>query len=426
MAGEKGIVMAIFCTKCGTSNEDGAGFCDNCGAPLRAASAKTPDVDVTSQPPNATGRTVSPSPVTNINRKKIIYAAAGLAIVLVLGCGAMYFILQPPAATASTLLAAAKAGYGKETTDKLKGELCISNLNYKTKTLNIGQNDQGTLEWMNALVTAGLYSPPVAVSSGGYFAQALQQYVATPELEKYREGNRLCAAKDVEVADVIDIEKPEEQSIGSNGGPPKVMAVKTKLIFRSVNTAPWMDLPDVREAVMTNVNGWVYKDKTFQKKTADSFELRDSKWTTGEAYKAELKKQYFMSQRSGKNTGDGASKDSAKSSTSSLNSTLSNLFSTGHPLKGTWRNTNEGEMKMIAEFGAPGPGGIKVTKKMTFTPDSIETDGQSVKCKFETNGKRIKVTPEGQSISLIFNMEDDGSMSVVVDSIGTFRFVKIE
>ena len=416
--------MAIFCTKCGTANEDGAGFCDNCGAPLRVAAAKTPAIDVTSQPPNPTGQTVLPGIVANINPKKILYAAAALAIVLVLGGGAMYFILQPPAATASTLLAAAKAGYGKETTDRIKGELCISNLNYKTKTLNIGQNDQGTLGWMNALVSAGLYSPPVAVSSGGYFAQTLQQYVATPELEKYREGSRICAAKDVEVSEVVDIEKPEEQSIGSNGGPLKVMAVKTNLIFKSVNTAPWMELPDVREAVMTNVNGWVYKDKTFQKKSADSFGLRDGKWSTGEAYKAELKKQYYAAQRNGKNTGDVVSNDSGRSSTSSENSTLSNLFSTGHPLKGTWRNTNEGEMKMIAEFGAPGPSGIKITKKMTFTSDSIETDGQSVKCKFETNGKRIKVTPEGQSVSLIFNIETDGSMSVVVDSIGTFRYVK--
>lgn len=419
--------MAVFCTKCGTSNEDGAGFCDNCGSPLRAALAKTPDIDLTSQLPNATGRTVSPGLVTNINPKKIIYAAAGLAIVLIVGGGAMYFILQPPAATASTLLAAAKAGYGKKTTDSFKNELCIANIDYRKSPFNARENDQSALTWMNALVSAGLYSPPVTISAGGYFLHTLQQYVATPELEKYRDGARLCAAKDVEITDVIDIEKPEEQSIGPSGSLPKVMAVKTKLIFRSINTAPWMEKPDVRDAVMANISGWDYKDKVFQKKVADSFGLREGKWVTGEAYKAELKKQYYIAQRNGKSTGDGESKDSVKSSTSSFNSTLSNLFSTGHPLNGTWRTKYERHIEMIAELGLSAPGGIIFTKEMTFTPDSIETDGQSVKCKFETNGKRVKVTPAGQSISLIFNIEDDGSMSVVVDSMGgTVRYVKIK
>lgn len=413
--------MAIFCTKCGTSNEAGAGFCDNCGAPLRPTQATTQDVSTMFRKPTVEAHMPAKGQI-----KKIIYAGIGLAAVLVLGGGAMYFVLRSPAATATTLLAAAKVGYGKETTNRFKDELCLSNTDYSKSTFNADENDQRTQTWMNAMVAAGLYTPPVTISSGGYFARNLLQYVATPELQKYRDGTRLCAAKNVEITDVIDIEKPEKQSIRGDGEPPKVMAVKTKLVFKSVDTAPWMENPAVRDAVMANINGWNYKDKAFQKQVADTFGLREKKWTTGLAYKAELQKQLYLVQRNNKNIGDGSNRDLAKSATSGFNTTLSNLFRTGHPLRGTWRNNNQGEMQMIAEFGAPGPGGIKMTKKMTFTSDSIETDGQSVKCKFETNGKRIKVTPEGQSISLIFNIEDDASMSIDLTGIGTFRYIRTD
>ena len=257
--------MAIFCTKCGNSNEEGAGFCDNCGAKMRAPSASVTSVDLTT--PQSTGMPQIPVQVkvSAINSKKIAYTGVALASLLVVGGGAMYFILQPPAASASTLLAAAKAGYGKETTDRFKRELCISNIDYSKSTFNAGENDQRTQAWLNTLVAAGLYSPPVAVNRGGLFAQTLIQYVATPELEKYRQGSKLCAAKDVEFAEVTDVEKPIEESLGRNGGPPKVLAVRAKLVLKSLNTAPWLEKSEVRDAIMANIDGWEYKDKMLQK-----------------------------------------------------------------------------------------------------------------------------------------------------------------
>ena len=389
--------MAIFCTKCGTSNEDGAGFCDNCGAPLRAALAKTPDIDVTSQPSTAAGPIVLPRPATNINPKKIIYAAAGLAIVLVLGGSAMYFILQPPAATPSTLLAAVKAGYGKETTDRFKRELCISNIDYSKSTFNAGANDLRTQAWLNTLVTAGLYSPPVEVNSGGLFAQMLLQYVATPQLEKYRQGSKLCAAKGAEFVEVTDVEEPLEESLGRNGGPPKVLAVRAKLVIKSLNTASWMEKPEVREAFLSNTSEWEYKDKALQKQIAESFGLKNNKWTTGDAYKQELQQQYKNAQsgsNGGKSTDGGAS---AKSNSAGVGSSLSNLFSFGNPLKGSWRTAAQdtGFGKIPAGTG----------QNLTFTSDSMEASGQSTSVDFSVDGKRIKVTPKGQSQSLIFVME---------------------
>lgn len=406
--------MSVFCTKCGTANEDGAAFCDNCGAPIRPAMSEATD-DATAADSTITAPYTTVKP---IGSKKVIYAAAGLAAVLVLGGGATYFVLQPPAATAATLLASAKAGYGEKTSNSFKQELCMSNINYSQPVFNAAEFDQSTQAWLNALVAAGLYNPPVAINSGGLFSQTLLQYVATPELAKYRQGNALCAAKRVELADVIDIEKPEEQSLGRNGGPPKVVAVKTKLVWQSVDTAPWMDKPEVRNAVMANIRGWAYKDKVLQKRVDDYFGLKDNKWTTGDAYKESLENQYRIAQRgtSRNQDPDQGSSNASKTDAGGWASKLSGLLTFGHPLKGVWRTAAQS-----TGFGVV-PAGMGPT--LTFTADSMEVAGQHTNVDFAVDGKRVKVTPKGQSQSLIFVME--GPDNMMSSALGDTRYERVK
>ena len=408
--------MAIFCTRCGTSNEDAAGFCENCGAKLRAPSASA-GVGLTTPLPSGTPLVSGPGKTGTTNVKKIAYTGVALAAVLVLGGGAMYFVLQPPAATASALLSATKAGYGKETTERFNRELCISNIDYSKSTFNAGENDRQTQAWMNAMVTAGLYSPPVAIGSGGYFPQTLLQYVGTPELEKFRQGAKLCVAKDVVFAEITDIQKPEEQSLGRNGGAPKVLVVKSNLLIKSLNTAPWMEKPEVRDVVMANINGWEYKDKTLQKQIPESFGLKDNKWTTGVVYKTELEKQYKNAQRINDNGDLREGSTASKGSAGSFASALSGLFSTGHPLKGTWRTAATAGL-----FGGNLPAGIG--PNLTFTSDSMETSGQSTRVDFSVDGKRVKVTPKGQSQSLIFVME--GPDTMIAQALGDMRYERVK
>ena len=396
--------MAIFCTKCGTSNEDGAGFCDNCGAKLRSPFAVISNIGERTALPAGLPHDLVRTSVSVVNHRKIIYAVAALATVIVVGGGAMYFVLQPPAATASTLLAAAKAGYGKEATNRFKNELCVSNTDYSKNTFNAGENDQRTQAWMNALVVAGLYSPPVAINNGGIFPSSLLQYIATPELEKYRQGSKLCAAKDVEFSEVTDIGKPVEESLGRNGGPPKVLAVSTKLVLKSLNTAPWMEKPEVRDAVIANLTGWEYTDKSLQKKVDESFGLKDNKWTTGAAYKEALERQYKSAQRGIDSSNEKDASVPGKGNAGGFGSTLSNLFTFGNPLKGNWRTaaTNNG-------FGGKIPAGTGPS--LTFTSDSMESMGQSTSVDFAVDGNRVKVTPKGQSQSIIFILEDSNTMT---------------
>ena len=248
----------------------------------------------------------------------------------------------------------------------------------------------------------------------------------SPELEKFRQGPKLCVAKDVEFAEVTDIQKPEEESLGRNGGPPKVLVVKTKLHLKSLNTAPWMEQPEVRDAVMANIEGWEYKDKTLQKQIDESFGLKDNKWTTGIAYREDLQKQYKKAQRNANNDDQTEQRAASKSGTGGFGSALSNLFTFGNPLKGTWRPaaTRDGIGGIGGNSGISGNLLAVISPSLTFTSDSMETNGQSTSVDFSVDGKRVKVTPKGQSQSLIFVIE--GPDTMIAKALGDQRYERVK
>lgn len=397
--------MSIFCTKCGTKNDDGAVFCEGCGSSLRKPAAlATPSTPIT-EPIK-----VSATPLS----KKTIYVGAAVGGLLLLGGIGLYFALSPPAATPGKLLAAAKEGYGKAIGVQYKRELCLSNMNYSLANFNVGERDQGTQTWLNALVAVGLYSPAVPIDSGGYFPQTLLQYAATPELAKWRDGPRLCLAKDVELTEVVEIGKPQEETMGRNakGAPAKLLTVKAQLVLQSTDTAPWLDKPEIQTEVLGQISGWDYKSAKLQKQIPDTFGLREGQWATGPAYKASLQKQYPSSQRHNSSNNDDEeviSSPDKQGFLSGLGSKLSSLFSLGHPLKGTWQMDTQA---MGKSFGMGLPSGLGLDATMTFTANSLEVAGQSIKCKFEVDGKRVKVIPEGQAASLIFIMQDKDTASI--------------
>lgn len=418
--------MAIFCTQCGTKNEDGAAFCESCGGRLlKAAPAPQPQAPADEAPVETNSTHATPSTAANpeaaeqavaklkamAGSKKVWYAVGGVLSLLAVGGAVAYFVLSPPAATPGKLLAAAKEGYGKAIGMQYKRELCLSNMNYSLTNFNVGERDQGTLTWLNTLVSVGLYSPAVPISSGGYFPETLMQYVATPELAKWREGPRLCLAKDIDIAEVVEIEKPHEETMGRNakGDTAKLLTVKAQLVLQSTDTAAWLEKPEIQAEVLGQLSGWQYKNAKLQKQIPDIFGLRDGQWATGPAYKASLDKQYQSSQRRQNNDEDTAS-SSKKGFFAGLSSKLSSLFSFGgHPLKGTWQMDTQAMGNM---FGMRMPPGLGLDATMTFTSDSLDVAGQSIKCKFEVDGKRVKVIPEGQAASLIFIMEDKDTASI--------------
>lgn len=409
--------MSIFCTQCGAKNDDSAVFCEGCGHPLRKPASVTP-------PPVPTAEPLKVNVV--LPRKKAIYVGAAIGSALLLGGVALYLVLTPPAASPGKLLAAAKEGYGAAIGMQYKRELCLSNMNYGVTNFNVGERDQSTQTWLNNLVAAGLYSAPVPISSGGYFPETLLQYVATPELAKWRDGGRLCLAKGVDLTEVVGIEKPQEETVGrdASGDPAKLLTVKAQLVLQSTETAPWLANPEIQTEVLGQLNGWNYKDAKLQKQIPDTFGLRDGAWATGPAFKALIQKQYLLGQN-GRNSdaNTAVNPGDSKGFFAGLSSTLSNLFSFGgHPLKGTWRMDTEPLGKL---FGMGLPSGLGLNANMTFTADAMEVGGQSIKCKFEVDGKRVKVTPEGQAASLIFVMEDQDTASIDM-GIMTMKYKRVQ
>ena len=406
--------MALFCNQCGTQSNDGAGFCDNCGATLRRPTSPGPSVDPTTTAPTTVpyhGNDGAES-VARLKAfagsKSRVYAIAALVGVLVLGGGTAYFMLTPPAATSARLLASAKEGYGPSLGAQSRRDLCLTNMNYSGGNINVAENDQGTQDWMKALVTAGLYAAAVPVSSGGYFPQTLLQYTPLPELAKWRDGPRICVAKEVAIVDVTDIEKPHEETLGNGNEGKKMLLVKGTLILQADNVAPWLDKAEVRDLVLGHMEGWGYQDSKLQKKVPDTFGLRDGKWTSGPGFRADMQRQFRSSPKFGEaqNAPAGAS---TQGLFAGLGSKLSGLFSFGHPLKGQWRVDTEG---MGRALGMTLPGGLGLDAKITFTSDAMEVAGQSVKCSFEVDGNQIKVTPQGNAASLVFVMDGKDTASL--------------
>jgi len=388
--------MALFCTQCGTSNADENAFCDHCGKPLRKPAA--------TQAPGAAPSPTHSAAASGPGARKAVYVVAALGGLLLLGGAALYFALATPAPTSARLLAAAKAGYGEVLTQRSRQELCLSNMNYSANPFNVAQYDQRTQNWLNTLVSAGLYSPGVAVVGSGFLAQTVVQYTATPELAQWREGRSLCLSKGVEIADVVDIGKPTEQKLGQrrdgDASAPAVQTVSAQLVLQAVNVAPWLDKGEVQSTVLEQISGWHYQGGKLQKQTADVFGLRDGQWATGPTYKAELEKQYATARRTARNLGQSASTSAVGGG---IFSSLGQLFSFGgHPLVGTWRMDT-------ADMGGFASDAIKLgglDMRLKFTRDSMETEGSVTPCTFEVDGERVKVTPVGQNTSQIFKMRD--------------------
>ena len=67
---------------------------------------------------------------------------------------------------------------------------------------------------------------------------------------------------------------------------------------------------------------------------------------------------------------------------------------------------------MGKSLGVGLPSGLGLDVTMRVTADAIEVGGQSIKSKFEVDGNRVKVTPEGQIATMIFAMQDQDTASL--------------
>ncbi len=404
--------MSAFCKKCGFTLDPNSAFCDNCGAPVNAASTAQPPA-VESGSLDTSGPLGSPADPrrTYVMSRKVLYGGGAVAVLLAVVVAATVFLFGPPPANSATLVTAYKAVFADQLQRDSKNQLCISNLNYRLDKFNAGENDSSTRRWMDALVLAGLYDSPVSVQGGSvYFPQTLLQYIPTPELAKWREGGRLCVAKSIVAVEVIDIAKPVEEQMRPNDLS-KTLVARGKVVTQASDTASWLEKPEVRATVLAELNGWEYKAGKLQKKIPTTFFISDGKWVTLAESSVFEERQSRVGQDTGKTTRR-ATENGGEKWLSGLSEKISGLLNfSGNPLKGDWEpELNRGSI-------------------VTITDNALVAEAVAFKCNFLVKGNRVtascKKVTDNELETMEFVILDKNRMALVKDT-NQFLFNRVK
>lgn len=193
--------MARFCSACGTTNEDDAAFCDNCGQALRRPNA--------AQPAPTPASTAAPAPVPNPGRpgrpstKTLLWGGVGtatLAVAIGGGVWAWSFMQhRPPSEAEQTALATQWLTQNKE---QLLQKSCLSNFPYQKSPVSVSAWNNDTRAWMDALVAGQVYQ------STGTDAYNNQIYEHGPQAGRHIRRNRLC------LADAVKLDSTELKPAG--------------------------------------------------------------------------------------------------------------------------------------------------------------------------------------------------------------------
>jgi hypothetical protein len=387
--------MAKFCTGCGSRNDDGAGFCEECGKPLRAG-ATAPAAP--SPGPRAPDPLVLSASAPAL-RRWLLPAVLGTAV-LIIAIGGIAWWVSPPAASAEAFASALKGPSGASATPSTD-LLCLANLPYDRPHIDVQPYDVNSRRWMDALASAGLYAP--GRPAEGLFQRVIQ-YTPTEELGKWRQGARLCLAKSWSVSEV-------------KGGPfaPEKRGQHTlyraSVVWKADGAAPWVSrvpagpwIPAIRVA-----------DGALTTQSSHVFEVRERRWVVL------TPADFVQIQRDLRPGPGGARSNAAKTDQGSVFAPLTNMFSgfgAAHPLVGEWaldQSTPEAAMAsavFAGMAGGPLPGG-----RITFGNDYMQAGSERVKTHFETNGNVVSVRPEGETDAIQFRVEGKNKMFMNVGPV---------
>lgn len=174
--------MAKFCKECGTSNEDDAAFCDNCGAPIQRKA--TPAKEIPRQSAPAIN-------LPSLNRKTLLVVFGVAVVTTAIGLGAWAWSAiknNPPNTRQQQALA---QQWIDSNQDRLLRNTCLTNFPYQNRTVIVSSWNRDTVAWMDELVAGNVY-----VSRGqdrfGHFS-----YEHGPAAQQHIKGSSLCLATGV-------------------------------------------------------------------------------------------------------------------------------------------------------------------------------------------------------------------------------------
>jgi hypothetical protein len=239
-----------YCTRCGTFNLRYHSYCDHCGLPLTL-----PDVTQglgacgnSSVNPEFSAQHEPDSPTSTLVPKHIQWLAPGAALCCLLVAalaGVVWHEAHPPPnpreVTAALRLVGARAI--KPSPDLL----CLKNLPYYRDYIRIQPTDVNARNWLETLVSVGLYAPGLEVVPDQISGSTFLQYQTLPALNHWRRDGKLCVAQGWELDSVRDnsIQKAPETDRK------RYMAT---IVWRAHTLAPWLaQLPSV-DLRMISVN----------------------------------------------------------------------------------------------------------------------------------------------------------------------------
>ena len=345
-----------FCTQCGHSNPDDGRFCETCGHPMVKPVA-------VSSPHGAT----QAAPSMGIPVRRQISRIVGVAVLVIAAMASAAYVLMPESASKTNFANAINRELLKQPT-LFSEDYCLKNFAYDRATVHVNSYDAGTERWLNLLSSAGLYSGPETVTTGGgFFSQVVLKYERTPESAKFIRGKALCFADGLELKSVNEFtpsEKVGEQEFSS-----------ASVTFALKNPAPW-----------TQTNDW----KTLQPQHVGDVErqvtlvLKEGKWqvATDASFAAAQKQQ--------------VSKSSVTEKSGSTMGWFSKLFSWGtpNPLIGKWEPENN----------------LFEAMKFEFSADTMQNNGVRVKVRYEVKDGQVTVYPEGSPMGTVFRLIDSNTM----------------
>lgn len=352
-----------FCTKCGHKNSDENRFCEECGAPLKAAN-----------PPGANSVSVPP-PVATLSsngKRGLLYAGIAISALIIAGGGAYYALRaeQPSNELFATLIEQSVA----KDASVYKTRFCLTNFAYDKNPVLVNPSDSGTKDWLAILTKAGLYSEPVLeTNQSGFFIQEHLKYEHTDAGKKAIQGRSLC------IADGVTVDKVE-----SFTDPVKVGAFeysRATVSFKLRNAMAWVDTEEVKQMV-SNLKPEFQDTKLLV--------LKEGKWLV--ASNEDIRASKMAAQMQNK----------AQSNTTETGflASIKKLFSGGllggNPLIGRWSSNVMGV----------------VTINFEFDGDYMISNGQKVKVRYEVEDQTVTVYAENASVGLIFTVIDSDTVSI--------------
>lgn len=368
-----------FCTQCGHKNEAAGRFCDECGAPLKSsASAQqtTPQATAASEmpvPPAAVGAAAANSADSSVLGKKIAkYAGIGF-IVVAIAAGIAAFALRdesPSNALFASIIEKSLAA----NSDAYKQRYCLRNFAYDKDPVFVNSYDAGTQRWMAVLTKSGLYSEPEIVThDSGYFVTQQLKYQKTEAGKKATSGSLLC------IADGVSVKSVDAFTPVTKEGDIQVSMATVTLQLKS--PMPWVTEDEAKQA-------GVLVQTEFQDNKV--LMLKDRKWVL--ASDTDIR-----SAQTGKRTQKRNQSASTPSGPGFFASLMKMFGGKSNPLIGHWTSSVMGFAVVAFDFDA----------------DSMSTNGNKVKVRYEVTDEEVTVYPQDDSAAgMVFKVIDANTMTV--------------